>query len=322
MARVNYLLALILLVTNIWVSTLVKSNIQSLNNINNPIRENINENTNTSSKISLFDVVWNTLSTIIKIYLINNVNNSVIYYVYDWKDIIWNLWNNNKISQNTIKNTNNLTEKRNDNKLKKENNFKNYVKKEKKKSEKSEAITLNNSSNSVKDNALKWSLLFYDKNFVACLSSPYFTEWAYDSDWRNRKKVYLKFVNNWNWTWTLKSDASKVIRIICNNKKISDIRWIWNFKNLTTLNLWYNNISNLPSEIWRLSNLRKLVLSNNKLTSLPNEIWKLNNSHDFLRFDTKTYSDKVLDTDWDWVADATLYIKWDKNWKHLNIYTK
>ena len=46
---------------------------------------------------------------------------------------------------------------------------------------------------------------------------------------------------------------------------------------LTDLDLSFNKLTNLPSEISKLTNLANLDLSNNKLTSIPSEISKLTN---------------------------------------------
>ena len=43
------------------------------------------------------------------------------------------------------------------------------------------------------------------------------------------------------------------------------------------LNLRYNELTSLPSEIWQMTNLERLNLGNNSLTSLPAEIGQLTN---------------------------------------------
>jgi Leucine-rich repeat (LRR) protein len=50
---------------------------------------------------------------------------------------------------------------------------------------------------------------------------------------------------------------------------------IQRMKNLETLNLNYNRIEKLPSEIGDLENLEKLGLSNNNLQNLPESISEL-----------------------------------------------
>ncbi|MBR8827889.1 MAG: leucine-rich repeat domain-containing protein, partial [Gomphosphaeria aponina SAG 52.96 = DSM 107014] len=56
-------------------------------------------------------------------------------------------------------------------------------------------------------------------------------------------------------------------------KKIQEVK----NNNLTELNLSYNQLSSLPSEITNLTNLTRLDLSDNQLSSLPSEITNLTN---------------------------------------------
>ena len=46
---------------------------------------------------------------------------------------------------------------------------------------------------------------------------------------------------------------------------------------ITELDLFYNGLTSLPSEIVQLQNLERLYLHNNNLTSLPSEIGRLKN---------------------------------------------
>ena len=52
---------------------------------------------------------------------------------------------------------------------------------------------------------------------------------------------------------------------------------IWQMTNLERLNLGYNELTSLPSEIGQLANLKRLNLGYNKLTSWPAEIGQLTN---------------------------------------------
>jgi len=117
--------------------------------------------------------------------------------------------------------------------------------------------------------------LFTDENFVRALSNP---KKVYDSNWN---KIQLKFkeYDDWNYQgWVLVSDnADQVSKISFCNQNIWDISWIWNFVNLIELDLFSNEIKEIPNEIWELTNLLTLQLSWNKLITLSSEIWKLTN---------------------------------------------
>lgn len=56
---------------------------------------------------------------------------------------------------------------------------------------------------------------------------------------------------------------------------------IWKLSNLTSLHLWYINLSVLPDSIWNLSNLQNLTLDGNNITSLPASIWNLTQLRSF-----------------------------------------
>ena len=62
---------------------------------------------------------------------------------------------------------------------------------------------------------------------------------------------------------------------------------IGKLKNLTRLDLSYNDLTSLPSEIGQLKNLTELYLHNNYLTSLPPEIGQLQNLTELRLYDNE-----------------------------------
>ncbi len=55
-------------------------------------------------------------------------------------------------------------------------------------------------------------------------------------------------------------------------KSMSLDEYLKNNKDMKILNLSYNNITSIPSEIVQLVNLEELDLSNNNITSIPKEL--------------------------------------------------
>jgi len=135
--------------------------------------------------------------------------------------------------------------------------------------------------------------LFTDKNFVEALSNPI--------NIKNFHFEYfqLLFQDNKNGTYTLKNNKQEiesVSQIILNIQEIKNIDWIWNFTNLTNLELCRNDIENIPDEIWNLTNLKSLDLSDNMITKIPSSVLKLTNLQelDLNCNDIKTIPNKIL----------------------------
>jgi len=112
---------------------------------------------------------------------------------------------------------------------------------------------------------MKATNIFKDKNFIECLKNNTFDE----------KGKHIKIFNNND--EIIEENLNKVIKIDCSLCWITNIVGISIFKNLKSIDLIYNQIEKLPSEIGKLQNLEELFLSYNEIKKLPSEIGKLKN---------------------------------------------
>jgi len=154
--------------------------------------------------INFVDWDWNVIDRNIKVYWIYNMNNGVAYYVKDWEKLVTNL----NYRDDNISNL----------------SIKNPGETEDNKDDKP-----------VEAEIQLW--LFYDENFVNCLKNG----GAKDKDWNS---VELSFDDNWDGTWTLKTNVDNVVKINCSNNNdtnsdnnITDLRWLENFKNIDILKI-------------------------------------------------------------------------------------
>jgi len=171
------------------------------------------------------------------------------------------------------------------------------------------------------------------------------------------KVVYISCVDynikNISWIWNFVNLNHLRIR---HNKLTSLPDSIWNLTNLTDIGLWSNWLIKLPSSIWNLTNLVKLSLYNNNLKILPSSIWNLTNLNYFyvnnnqlislpssltnlkkiwnlglsnnlnlwnlngnFNGSSNSQTANIADTNWDWIPNENMTIKW--NWNNNVIIT-
>jgi len=118
--------------------------------------------------------------------------------------------------------------------------------------------------------------MFYDKKLVDYLER----NWLIDKDWNKIKFKFKEWKDkDWNKVWSILNieDVDKIRKIEILHKWIDCLKWIEVFKNLEILNLGWNNLKEIPSNIWKLVRLKKLYVWHNKIESVSDEISKLNN---------------------------------------------